>query len=204
MASRSVSVLVFFFGLIHCHAQTQHPFSPDQSLKDLSIAQWTASDGLSSNNITSVFQSANGLLWVTSFNGFMHFDAERTELFDRSNLSFLSTDGFYIAIQDSKGKVWLGSQGSGIVTYDSGSYKPFTPLSGTTPLSIRTLSVTKNDDILVGTSNAGFYRIHDNTIIQIHHPDLDKSTVMAIVEDNNGTVWVATDGEGLFSIKGDD
>jgi signal transduction histidine kinase/ligand-binding sensor domain-containing protein len=203
MISRSVIVLVFFFGLIHCHAQTRHPFSPDQSLKDLSIAQWTASDGLSSNNITSIFQSADGLLWVTSFNGFMHFDAERTELFDRSNLRFLSTDGFYIAIQDSKGKVWLGSQGSGIVAYDSGSYKLFVPTSGTTPLSIRTLSVAKNDDILVGTSNAGFYRIHNNTIIQVHHPHLDKSTVMGIVEDNNGTLWVATDGEGLFSINGD-
>lgn len=196
-------MFLFSSGLIHCHAQSEQPFSPNQSLKDLSIAQWTANDGLSSNNITSVFQSNDGLLWVTSFNGFMHFDADRTELFDRSNLSFLSTDGFYIAIQDSKGKVWLGSQGSGIVMYDSGRYKPFTPSSGTTPLSIRTLTIAKNDDVLVGSSNAGFYRIHNNTISQVHHPDLDKITVMGIVEDNDGTLWVATDGEGLFSIKGE-
>lgn len=203
MCCRSVIVVLFLSALFHCHAQAQYPFSPDQSLKDLSIAQWTASGGLSSNNITSIFQGKDGLLWVTSFNGFMHFDGERTELFDRSKLSFLSTDGFYVTIQDSKGTIWLGSQGSGIVTFDSGTYRPFAPASGNTPLSIRTLARAKNDDILVGSSNAGLHRIRNNTISQLHHPDLDKITVMSIMEDDDGTVWVATDGAGLFSIKDD-
>ena len=77
----------------------EKPFNPSLPLKDLTITQWTAEEGLSSNNTTSVFQDSDGLIWITSFNGFMTFDGERFETFDQNKLPFLETDGFYAAFR---------------------------------------------------------------------------------------------------------
>lgn len=193
---------LLFLSMLYSTALCQEKsFNPGFPLKDLTITQWTSEEGLSSNNLTSVFQDSDGLLWITSFNGFMTFDGERFETFDKNKLPFLETDGFYAALQNVDGSILLGSQGSGLVRYELGEFSPYIPKLGRIPKSIRSLLLTKSGDILIGASNAGLFQLRNDTITIVQHDQLLNATVMAMVEDQTGTIWVGTDGDGLFALK---
>ncbi|MDH4091225.1 MAG: ATP-binding protein [Cyclobacteriaceae bacterium] len=205
MAVRVSFFLVLSLNVIFCAAQnrTNLPFKPDQPLRDLSVSQWNADDGLSSNNLTSVFQSSEGLLWITSFNGFMNFDGRYIDIFDRNNIDILETDGFYSIAEAEDGSLLFGSQGSGILRYAKGEFKRLISKEGTIPKSIRTLLKASNGDIFIGSTNEGLLRLRADTVYKYQQAELAKSTIMSLVEDSRGIIWVATDGYGLFTIEPD-
>ena len=202
MAARFSLFLAFSLYALFCAGQKKAdvPFNPNQPLRDLSVARWTSEDGLSSNNLTSVFQSSDGLLWMTSFNGFMTFDGHYIDIYDRNNLGFLETDGFYVIIEGRNGELLFGSQGSGVVRYFDGRFEQLTPKVGTIPKSIRTLYEASNGDILIGSTNEGLLVLRADSVFKVEDENLAKSTIMSIVEDSEGMVWIGTDGDGLFAM----
>lgn len=196
--------LLFVWGTVVLQAQTTNkPFNPEHPLQNLSVTRWTDEEGLASNNVTSVFQASNGLLWLTSFNGFMNFDGRYFDIFDRTNISFLDVDGFYNVLEEPKGTLLFGSQGNGILKFENGEFKTLTLAKGEIPKSVRKLLKTSQGDILVGSTNIGLYRIRNQEISQVSHPRLNHTTVVSLTEDKNGVVWIGTEGEGLFSLNKD-
>ena len=93
-------------------------FPIDEPLKDLTMDHWTGLDGLVSNNLTSVFQSSDHFIWITTFNGILRFDGVNFKIYDKNNLPFLNSNAFYRSFEDSKGNLWFTSQSSGIIKYD--------------------------------------------------------------------------------------
>lgn len=201
---RACFCLLFIWGMFALQAQTvSKAFSPEHPLQNLSVTRWTDEEGLASNNVTSVFQASNGLLWLTSFNGFMNFDGRYFDIFDRTNISFLDVDGFYNLVEEPKGTLLFGSQGNGILKFENGTFKPLTVEQGEIPKSVRRLLKTTEGDILIGSTNTGLFRIHDQKINQVSDNRLNHTTVVSLIEDKNGVVWIGTEGEGLFSLYKD-
>jgi ligand-binding sensor domain-containing protein len=97
---------------------------PELPLNNLSMDQWTGKDGLISNNLTSAQQVSSKFIWLTSFNGILRFDGNEFKLFDKKNLPFLNSNGFYQSYEDSKGNILFSSQSSGIVKYSQGNFTP--------------------------------------------------------------------------------
>ncbi|WP_420581537.1 two-component regulator propeller domain-containing protein [Reichenbachiella sp.] len=179
-------------------------FDPKDPIQNISLAQWTAEDGLSSNNLTHVFQDSKGLLWITSFNGVMIFDGERVEIYDINNLDLLETDGFYTVTEDSNGIIYLGSQGSGIIKYKNGVFSKVVSEKGHLPKSVPSILVTQSGPIYIGSNNQGIFKLSEGNAEWIDVPALNKSTVSSIKEDSQGRIWVATEGQGLFCLKNDE
>lgn len=176
-------------------------FDPQETIQNISLAQWTAEDGLSSNNLTSVFQDSKGLLWITSFNGVMIYDGERIEIYDINNLDLLETDGFYTVAEDSNGILYLGSQGSGIIKYVNSQFSEIDIKSGALPKSVPSLLASKSGTLYVGSNNQGLFKLENGIASQVDIPLLNKSTVSGMKEDQEGQLWVATEGQGLFCLK---
>jgi len=199
MQARFWLILSFYLLSFLCSGQ-KTLLNPGISIKDFSLKQWTTQHGLSSNNITSVFQSAEGLLWITSFNGVMVFDGEHLSIYDRNNLPILDTDGFYTVKEGPDGSIYLGSQGSGLIRYYKGVFENYQPRSGKLSKSIRSLYFDKSETLYLGSINAGLFKLQNDTIIQLNHPILNSVTVLSIIQDNSGQLWAGTDGQGLFLI----
>ncbi|MEO9966589.1 MAG: two-component regulator propeller domain-containing protein [Reichenbachiella sp.] len=193
-------VLCLGFFLINDSYSQDDSYDPKKDIQNISLSQWTTDDGLSSNNVTSVFQDSRGLLWITSFNGIMIFDGERIEIFDINNLSILETDGFYTTVETKQGVIYIGSQGSGLVRYQNGEFELVGVNQPNLPKSFPSLCVGSNGILYAGSDNQGLFKLENDEVKKINVQGLNKSTITRIIEDEEGKIWVATEGQGLFCL----
>ncbi|MCK5701168.1 MAG: hypothetical protein KAI29_08450, partial [Cyclobacteriaceae bacterium] len=170
---------------------------PEKPLHLLSMDQWTGRDGLISNNLTSVSQSSRKFIWITSFNGIIRFDGVNFKLYDKHNLPFLSSNGFYSSFEDSKGNLWFTSQSSGIIKYvDNKFYQILT--KDQTSLSVRCINEDNDGNLWLGTNSDGVYVLKDSVLKKVDFEEFGMSQILDIEIDPKGNVWFATNGSGLL------
>jgi signal transduction histidine kinase/ligand-binding sensor domain-containing protein len=174
-------------------------FHPSRPLSQSSIDQWTGKDGLISNNLTSVVQATDGFLWITTYNGLLRFDGNMFTLFDRENVPFLQSDAFYRGYVDGN-RVWFTTQGSGIIIYENNKLKPYLPEA--LPKSIRCLLIS-GKDMWAGSNNNGLYLVRDSVVTKITFEAVSDISIMSLAQDNENNLWVATNGNGVIKIKGE-
>lgn len=173
------------------------------ALSQTSVYQWTGENGLISNNITSAIQSSDGFIWITTYNGIMRFDGERIIVYDRGVLPFLATDAFYQVYEDKNSVLWFASQGSGIVLYKDKKFELLQSSGEKMPKSVRSLLIEDDGSVWIGSNNEGLFRMtKDGELKRLDHTVLNTLTIFDIARDKRGKLWVATDGNGLFSFNG--
>lgn len=183
--------IIFLLISVEINAQDQYA----SDLEELVIRQWSDEDGLISNNLTSVNQASNGLIWITSFNGIQRFNGKDFTLFTKDNVEDLSTNGFYSTTINESGHLLLASQGSGVLTFKNGKISRIDEIGGA---SIRKIVVDQSGNYWCGTNNEGVIK-YTNTGESISFNDsyFGGTIIWDILELDDGTIWFGTGGKGL-------
>lgn len=148
------------------------------------------------------FLSPAGEVWL--------FDRERLSMLPINQMKQIADDQhdqlFFHLFLDTDGVLWLSSTTQGVYRFNFPK-KQFQlivpqPLSSSQEKKapgIRALCQTKNGDIWVGTRWQNVYRLdREGNLIQTFAVDKDRiGTVYHIMEDNKGTLWFSTKGDGL-------
>ncbi|MDX3773172.1 diguanylate cyclase [Chromatiaceae bacterium AAb-1] len=122
-------------------------------LEDYFKESWTTRDGLPHNTINSIRQTADGYLWLATWEGVVRYNGRQFKVFGRDNISGLPDSGARVLTLDHHGELLVGGARGGLAKNgDSGwfSWPAFPAL------------------------------------------------VNDVMPDNNGRLWVATEGHGLF------
>ena len=180
-----------------------YKFEPTKPINQSSIDQWTTDRGLNSNNLVHIMQSSTGYLWICTYDGLLQFDGNSFEIFDKENVPFLKSNAFYRSYEDQSGRIWITSQASGLLLYEKHKFKNIFNNSKL-PKSIRCMLLQNQGVHYVGTNNKGLFKLQDSIATQIEHPALMNISVMDIVQDKKSNIWVATNGNGLIRINGDE
>lgn len=123
----------------------------------------------------------------------------------------LPEHGFYCAYLDSRGHVWIGSRGDGVFRFDGEHFKHYTTADGFYDEDISCITETEDGVMLFGTAHGiCTYDGHDFGHIDVpkadttgkydnnHFPELNPTQVMSICEDHHGTLWIGTNGGGVY------
>lgn len=174
-------------------------FNPKYNIKDLAMDTWTNKSGLVSNNVISVFQAEDDYLWIASYNGLQKFDGKKFEIFDQTNVPYLSSNTVYEGTQDQQGNLWFCTGSSGIIGYDGKRFIKL-PQNDSIPGSIVSLVSDSRNNLWIGSKNNGLYKINSSGQLskQDNIPDV---TIHDIKEDANKNIWVATDNRGIFKVS---
>ncbi len=194
--------LIFFLLLLQSGflgAQDTKSIHPNQPIHSLVLKQWTAEDGLISNNLTGIDADKQGFLWITCFNGALKFDGNTFQLFDTENLDFLNSNAFMDLVNAEDSTIWFSTQASGIVLYEHGNFI-YPEFNKDLPKSIRNIHIDRNNTKWVGSNNSGLYYIRDNQVYHDENPLVATSTIMDITSDDSGRIYVATYKNGLIVI----
>ncbi len=174
-------------------------------------------NSLSNNHIYKIYEDKQKQLWIATFGGGLNKFNYQTKTFEHyqhiaNKPNSLSTNFLTCIIQDNEGNYWIGTYGGGLEFWD-GKSDNFTHYTHDekNPASIgedRIYSVFQDSKgtIWIGTKGAGLNRFNkqDNSFTKFTEKDgLPNNVVMGIVEDEQGYLWLSTNG-GLCKLNPQD
>ena len=170
-------------------------------------------ESLSTHTVWSIYEDNKGTLWIgTNGAGLHQFDRQTNQWLsyqhDPNNPQSLSHNGVWSIYQDNNGTLWIGTDGGGLNKFNYQS-EEFTRYwinpknSNSLSNSITSIYEDNSGTLWIGSLN-GLHKFARQTQTFKHYfpkprnpNSLSHRAVWAILEDNTGALWVATDGGGL-------
>jgi signal transduction histidine kinase/CheY-like chemotaxis protein/ligand-binding sensor domain-containing protein len=172
-------------------------------LKDGRFTGYTTQDGLSSNNLRSVFEDRDGKIWIGTFDSKLH------HFKDGKFSTYIVKDGLLERhmrhmIQDDDGSLWISSS-NGLFVYKEGRFTEYLVKDGLPSNVLYHLYKDRNANIWIATEN-GLSKYRDEKFTTYTIEDgLSSNDIRSIIEDRDGNIWIATTGginrltDGKFS-----
>lgn len=162
-------------------------------------------NGMVREFVRTMYQDRHGNYWFgTNGDGIIRYD---TKTLEKITIEGVSPHFRVLEIvEDQKGNLWFGTS-EGLLKYDNKGFKMYSKTDGLQNEEIWGLAIDKSGLIWIG-SIGGVSQFNGEDFIPFALPDskvenpkpmLSDKLVFKIVEDKNGTMWFATDGNGIFT-----
>lgn len=157
---------------------------------------WTTRDGLPHNTINQIAQSADGYLWLATWEGVARYDGRNFQVFDRAVIKNLPDSGMRALWRDVDGQLLMGGSRGGFAVYRQGQWHAYPPVG-------RLINGMARDDrglLWLATEGRGVVRQQQDGSYQSFGvaEGLDSAVVNQMLADNDGMLWFATP-LGLYS-----
>lgn len=150
-------------------------------------------NGMVSSEANVICETEDGYIWIGSYAGLSRYDGNQFEFIREGGLVNVVS-----MMQDSKGRLWIGTNDAGIARYENGKYTYFTQADGLPSNSVRCFAEDKDGSVYIGTSGKICRFSQDDTIdVSVH--DISFVTSMAIYDDK---LFVIDNNGGLYAIDG--
>ncbi|HEV2327231.1 MAG TPA: two-component regulator propeller domain-containing protein [Verrucomicrobiae bacterium] len=165
---------------------------------DGQLSHWDELDGLSDNDIESIFVGKDSV-WLGTRNGGLnclhggHIDRYLTPWGLNGNYAGVITE-------DSAGRVWVGTTGDGLFCLSNGVFSAFTESNGLPNNDVRALMADNYQVLWAGTAG-GLARFQGNRLTAFSKKDgLPDDDVCQLQQDRFGNLWVGC-SSGVYRLK---
>jgi ligand-binding sensor domain-containing protein len=143
--------------------------------------------------VTSLSKGADGNLWIASYGGVIGYDGDTFEVINDTTLAYHVRK----TLVDSKGNLWIGNNGIGVLRYDGKTTTKLTDLKAfnftpydRVPLHVFALEEDKFGNIWIGDRDTGAWRFDGKTLVNYTSKDgLASNFVRVIYKDKKGDLW---------------
>ncbi|WP_299553152.1 two-component regulator propeller domain-containing protein [Seonamhaeicola sp.] len=167
----------------------------------------TTDDGLSQNDVNSIYQDQEGFMWFATHDGLNKYDGYSFTIYtpERDNSNSINSNLAYTITGDKQGNLWIGTTGNGLNFFDKSDEKfyHFTH-DEKSPKSINNNYIS---DLYCDTKNRLWITTHSGlSFLDLNEPAESRSfkniplyNTAAVFEDGKGQIWVASQ-EGLHKV----
>lgn len=164
----------------------------------LSFENFNKKNGLAENRVTASCIDKNGDIWFGHWSGgltkYNITNKQFTKIIPKNiNLSKLISSIFL----DSRGVIWIGTNGQGLVKYENNTFTQLTTKNGLTSNMITSFVQPKDGSLWVGTAN-GITLIDKE--IHAFNININSKYITSLLNDKKGNTWVGTSDKGVFRI----
>jgi signal transduction histidine kinase/ligand-binding sensor domain-containing protein len=154
--------------------------------------RYTADEGLPANRVRALYEAKDGTLWVGTRRGV----AAITD--GHVSATFRTTEARAFA-ETPDGRFWIGTSSQLLIR--NGNALAEHAENQLHRIDIRAMHVT-SDGALWIASDGGLFRVVGSTVRRFDARDgFDARAVMAISEEDNGTLWVSSYEDGLYRYR---
>lgn len=190
-------------------------------INNLNFNAWTKENGLPSNFVNAVAKDQFGFLWIGTNDGLYRFDGPDAFKIYRKNdgktSNGLQSNYIRSLYSDSEGNLWIGTKSGGITkfsqttnTWKTYQYDDDYSKRALNQNDVLSIFEDSNKQIWAGTEyGLNLYDKTRDTFIDFKSEDDSTSnnisaSLLAIMEDKNGWLWLGTWGEGLYLLLKDE
>ncbi|MGL1887771.1 MAG: methyl-accepting chemotaxis protein [Reichenbachiella sp.] len=153
--------------------------------------------------VTSIVEIDEQTLWIvgqqTNSTTRLYVFNKESQLITSYQKTEIANKNHWVATKDSKGNIWLGSLGQGVVKIDPTNHSVLTSLG---QMTIRSFHQDNQGRMWVGTQGDGLYCFDQNMneLAQYNskNSQLFNDNIWSLSQDQSGNIWIGTDGNGLF------
>ena len=154
-------------------------------------------NGLPTSDANSIVQTSDGFIWIGSYSGLIRYDGNEFYRYD-SNTGVSSVVSLF---SDSKDRLWIGTNDSGIFMLKNEKFKAYDRAEGLLSSSIRSMEEDNNGNILIATTQGMAYIDANLEMHNIDEPQINKEYVCELVKDTDGTIYGVTLSGAFFKIN---
>jgi ligand-binding sensor domain-containing protein len=166
-------------------------------------------NGMVREFVRTMYQDKKGNYWFgTNGDGIIRYDGQTLEKMKVTDVS----PHFRVLeiVEDKAGNLWFGTS-EGLIKYDGEKFRTFSKKEGLPgdDEEIWSLTIDKNGLIWIGSIGGVCHFDQEkfkpfslpDSRVENAEPMLSDKLVFKILEDKNGTMWFATDGNGIFKYR---
>jgi len=114
----------------------------------------------------------------------------------------LPRSGVYCLLEDSRGYLWIGSEGGGLARFDGREFITYTIENGLADNTIRCLFEDETGNIWAGTNGHGLSKFDGFSFETFSTENgLSNDYVRCITEDADNNIWIGTFGGGINQLS---
>lgn len=154
-------------------------------------------NGLPTSEANTIAETSDGFIWIGSYSGLIRYDGNTFVRID-STTGIASVVSLYV---DSKERLWIGTNDSGIFMMEKGGRRSYGKNDGLHSASVRSITEGPDGTIYVATTK-GICLIDeslDMTFLDI--PELAELNIHHISTAEDGTIYGITKEGDMFSLK---
>ncbi len=154
-------------------------------------------NGLPTSEANTIAQTKDGFIWIGSYSGLISYDGTTFHRFDSSS-GVASVVCLYV---DSKDRLWVGTNDSGLALYENGTFRFFNKNEGLRSASIRAITEDEAGDIIIATTQGVAYVTEDMSLHVVDDPQINNEYIKQIKPDGFGALYGVTMNGGIFKVE---
>ncbi len=160
--------------------------------------------GMMSSEANVIAQTDDGCIWIGSYAGLTRYNGREFEFISESGIANVTN-----LLNDSKGRLWIATNDSGIARYENGVFTFFTTAEGLPSDSVRSLTEAADGTVYLGTSDK-LCSFSTEDVITVYECDVRNVSSMETVGDTlictdfTGDLHIIRNGEKQQSLLFED
>lgn len=161
---------------------------------------WQTENGLPHSSINAILQTADGYLWLGTYEGLARFDGVAFNVLTHENTPGLLNNHVNALFEDQDGALWIGTDG-GLTRLKAGECSFYTTKDGLADNRVNALAEDRKGNLWIGT-HKGLNRLRNGKVTAYTADGgLSNDIVWSLYEDRRGNLWIGTNTEGLKRIE---
>ena len=156
-----------------------------------------ASNGLPTSDANYIMSADDGYIWIGGYAGIIRYDGNVFERLDASD----GLTNARVLYQDSKGRIWVGTNDNGIVVIDGDKRAHFTYKDGLASSSIRAITEGADGTVYVGTAIGIAYVGEDMELKVLDDERINSKIIDTLQTGSDGLIYGLTWDGDVFSIN---
>ena len=154
------------------------------------------STGLPTSEANAIVQTSDGFIWIGGYSGLIRYDGNNFERFD-SSTGVACVVSLFV---DSKDRLWIGTNDTGIALLEGDSFK-FFQSGDDKSASVRAITEDDKGNIILGTTLGIYYIDEQEEVHKLDDPLINKEYVCELEFDGVDTIYGVTLTGAVFTIK---
>ena len=153
-------------------------------------------NGLPTSEANAIAETEEGFIWIGGYSGLVRYDGNNFERYD-STTGIASVISLFV---DSKDRLWIGTNDSGVFVLKNSQLKRFTREDGLKALSIREIGEDSEGNIFVATTRGIYYIDTQMVMHQLDEPLLNDAYIKEFKIGTDDIIYGITNDGNLFVI----